>query len=492
MTTAAPPASSAPNAAAPAAPARTVLAQFRSKDGEPTGPPLQLPTTTTAKELALVLNQLLANDEPLPYTFTVDDDEILHSIDHDVLTKQHKSTESTLIIEYTPQAVFRVRAVTRCGATMTGHADAVLSVHFAPDSRTVASGSGDATVRVWDLDTATPKATLKAHTNWVLCVAWSPDGNTIASGGMDGLVCLWDARSAKGTATKPLAILKGHRDAVTCLAWEPMHANAACSRLASGSRDGTVRIWDTKSRTTEFALAQHTKAITCVKWGGEGLIYTASRDCSIKTWSANDGKLVRTLAGHGHWVNTMALSSETLLRTGPYDHASAGKKWSNATEAAEVARERYRTGHKGAERLVSGSDDFTLFLWTPSASKQATTRMTGHQALVNHVTFSPSGAKIASASFDKSIKVWDGFTGKFLFGLRGHVGAVYQCVFSADERLLMSASKDSTCKVWDLRTKKLKGDLPGHADEVYAVDWAPDGERACSGSKDRSLKLWRQ
>lgn len=65
-----------------------------------------------------------------------------------------------------------------------------------------------------------------------------------------------------------------------------------------------------------------------------------------------------------------------------------------------------------AERLVSGSDDFTMFLWNPAEEKKPLARMTGHSALVNEVLFSPDTRLIASASFDKSIKIWDGRTGK--------------------------------------------------------------------------------
>ena len=73
-------------------------------------------------------------------------------------------------------------------------------------------------------------------------------------------------------------------------------------------------------------------------------------------------------------------------------------------------------------------------------------RMTGHQQLVNDVKFSPDSRLIASASFDKSIKRWDGRTGAFLTTLRGHVQAVYQIAWSADSRLLVSGSADSTLK----------------------------------------------
>ena len=78
------------------------------------------------------------------------------------------------------------------------------------------------------------------------------------------------------------------------------------------------------------------------------------------------------------------------------------------------------------ERLVSGSDDFTLFLWLPEKEKKSTARMTGHMQLINEVKFSPDTRLIASASFDKSVKLWDGRTGKFITSFRGHVNRVYQ------------------------------------------------------------------
>lgn len=95
---------------------------------------------------------------------------------------------------------------------------------------------------------------------------------------------------------------------------------------------------------------------------------------------------------------------------------------------------------------------------------------------------------LASASFDKSIKLWSR-AGIFLATHRAHVNAVYTVAWSSDSRQLVSGSKDSTVKNWDL--KGMKGDLPGHADEVYCVDWSPAGDRVVSGGKDRTLKIWR-
>ncbi|KAJ2448778.1 ribosome assembly [Coemansia sp. RSA 2336] len=461
----------------------TILAQFRTADGEKTGPPLSLPADVTTEQLSVLINKFLDHEEIRPYSFYIDSKEVVRSILKDIIETGVRSAEDTLEIVYEPQAFFKVRAVTRCSSSLTGHTEAVLSVSFSPDGSQLASGSGDTTVRIWDLSTETPRVTCKGHRNWVLCIAWAPNARVLASGSMDNSVRLWDPATGRD-----LGILNGHRKWITALSWEPQHLNPQCSRVASSSKDGTVRVWDVKLRRCLFTLAGHTAAVTCVKWGGDGRIYTGSQDKTIKIWNS-DGTLYKTLAGHAHWVNTLAFSTDFALRTGAFDHT--GKHPQSDEEAAKRAQERYAEAKANGVRLVSGSDDFTMYLWDPDTSNKPVARLTGHQKVVNHVSFSPDGRLLASASFDNSVKLWDGKTGKFLASLRGHVAAVYQVCWSADSRMLLSASKDSTLKIWDLRSKKLKLELPGHADEVFAVDWSPGGDRVASGGKDRVLKIWK-
>lgn len=117
-------------------------------------------------------------------------------------------------------------------------------------------------------------------------------------------------------------------------AWEPAHKALPSRRFVSGSKDNTIRVWDANTRRCLFSMSSHTMVVTCVRWGGEGLIYSSSRDCSINVWDANEGKLVRTLKGHGHWVNTLALSTESVLRTGAFDHT--GRAPEDPQEAMKV------------------------------------------------------------------------------------------------------------------------------------------------------------
>jgi len=462
---------------------KQVIIKFQDPEGQELSNQFDLPADATRKDLNTLLNSLLGNDEPFPYKFFLDDHEIATKIS-DTLEKSQYTSEHVLPLRYFQQAVFRVSPVTRNSSTLAGHSEAILSVTFSPDGESLATGSGDKSMRLWDMNTATPLATCSGHTGWVLCVEWAPDCSRVATGSKDGTVRLWANPSGEALG-RPLS---GHTKFITSLSWEPMHKDAECRRLLSSSKDCTVRMWDTLSYLCILAISSHTSSITRVLWGGEDLIFTASQDTTVKVWDTA-GRMIRSLKGHGHWVNTMTISTDAILRTGCYDHTR--KTFETNEERQQYALERYqKVIGKDHERLVTGSDDFTLYLWNPYTSKKPVQRMTGHQNLINSVAFSPDGHFLISGSFDKSIKLWDGHTGQFLSSFRGHVGAIYKVCWSPDSRLFISASKDSTVKVWNLKSRKMMYDLPGHADEVYAADWCPLGTKGASGGKDRLLKLW--
>jgi ribosome assembly protein 4 len=451
-----------------------VLAQFRNAEGHLIGGRLMIPQDVTPLQLDLLLfDQIKDNsNNPCQYSYFVDEKEILKDLVSDIgdsFTVEGGIIRSEKIIEivYRPKLLFNVKPITRTSSTISGHSGSILSVLFSPNSNHLVSGSGDSTVRFWDLNTETLISTGNLHKGWVLCLSWSPDSKYVASGSSDNSIYIWDV-CVGSPIGKPLT---GHSGLITCLCWEPIHLTKNCSLLASGSRDGTFRVWNPISSTCLYTLSQHQSAITSLKWGHTGYIYGASRDRTVSIWK--DGRIIKLLKGHSHWINTLSLSTDQVNR--------------NNVDSERMFKEVTMT-----EKLVTGSDDSTLILWPqPLDNDSICHRLIGHQGVVNHVSFSPDGRLIASASFDRSIRIWNGIDGTLLTIFRGHVGSVYLISWSPDSRMVVSCSKDTTLKIWNVDHKRLEVNLPGHLDEVYAVDWSPDGARVASGGKDKMLKIWK-
>jgi serine/threonine protein kinase len=115
--------------------------------------------------------------------------------------------------------------------------------------------------------------------------------------------------------------------------------------------------------------------------------------------------------------------------------------------------------------------------------------LVGHAGAVISVAFSPDGQRLASASQDQTVKIWDSATGKELFALKGHAGLVRSVAFSPDGQRLASGSDDQTVKIWDSATGRELLALNGHAGAVGSVAFSPDGQRLASGGP-QTVKIW--
>ncbi len=295
--------------------------------------------------------------------------------------------------------------------TLIGHTGWVNSVSFSPDGNTIASGSRDNTIILWDAHTGNHIRTLTGHTRPVESVSFSPDGNTIASGDgfRDNTLRLWNAHTGKHIRT-----LKGHTAPVLSVSFSPDG-----NTIASGSGDKTLCLWDTHTGKHIRTLKGHTDPVLSVSFSPDGnTIASGSYDGTLRLWDAHTGNNVRTLKGHTGWVNSVSFSPDgnTL--------ASGG-----------------------------GFRDNTLRLWDAHTGKHVRT-LTGHTHWVNSVSFSPDGDTIASGSSDKTLRLWDAHTGKHVRTLIGHTHWVYSVSFSPDGNTIASGSWDGTVLVWDISTDK--------------------------------------
>jgi ribosome assembly protein 4 len=472
---------------------------------------LDMSLGVSTEELNSFLRALLkSNDDH--FTFYYKNYELQSSLKELLIEFSSKAitSEETIVLNYVPESLFQVRPVTRISSSLEGHEEAVLDIAFSPDNRFLASCSGDKTIRLWEPTTETPIVTLQGHQGWVMTLAWSPDTSRLVSADVSGILHVWEINKIKDNLDAFLDIQKkqkseakgymrrmiGHNKFITSLSWKPAHLDGGCEFLASSSKDGTIRIWDTTSGQSLVVGARHMKSVTKVVWSGDDLLYSASQDCQIFVWDSK-GMFLRKLQPHAHWVNCLSLSTFHAIRSGFVNYSdfvndrqivglSKEEKQSRALETYQAALKT-----TGKEYLASGSDDNTVMLFVPKESDKPLKRLAGHTAPINHIQFAPSGVIFVSASFDNTLRIWSIFADTCLGVLRGHVSDVYMLAFSRDSKWIVSGSKDSTIQIWSVKEKKRAYQLPGHADEVYAVDWSPDGLRMASAGKDKMVRIWK-
>jgi WD40 repeat protein/transcriptional regulator with XRE-family HTH domain len=332
------------------------------------------------------------------------------------------------------------------------HSGSIHRLVFTPDGRTLASGGDDAAIRLWDVSTGKHLQTLSCQSSAVYALACSPDGGLLAGGCFDGSIHLWQMQGRQavqsGTATR---ILRGHSG----LAWSVAFAPDGRT-LASGSFDRTVKLWDVESLEVRETLAGHTAQVNAVAWSPDGsLLASGSRDQTIWLWDVERGSYRMALQGHTAIVHDLAFMPDS-------------------------------------RSLLSGSEDGTLRVWDVERG-QCTRVIQGYAVTLYDVAWNPDGSRLASAGSDTLVTIWesDGRTPPRL--LRGHSWIAYGVAWSSDGRRLASSGLDNTVRVWDVTTDTRVQTLrdPNHIDtSFFGIEWSPDGRFLASGSYQQEVQVW--
>jgi len=319
---------------------------------------------------------------------------------------------------------------------LEGHTAEVWDIALSPDGQLIASASGDATVRQWQLDGTLIDS--HGHDTRVWDVRFSPDGKFIASASDDGTVKL------RSLENNQILILDDHTDAVWDIDFSPNGQT-----IASASRDRTVRLWNLNGDTVAI-LDGHTGPVSDVRFSPNGeTIASASDDRTVRLWSL-DGTPINTLMEHSDWVADISFSPD-------------------------------------GQRIASAGWDGIVKLWDQNGNQVEV--LEGHEREVEDVRFSPDGQILASASADGTVRLWRRLNGTPIATLEGHEGTVIDINFSPDGRKLVSAGQDGTVKLWDINGA-LIDTLEGHIGRVIDVRFSSDGQTIVSAGEDGTILLW--
>ncbi|KAF9548726.1 Notchless protein 1 [Mortierella hygrophila] len=418
---------------------------------------------------------------------------------------------------------------------LTGHSKDISCVIFSPDNKHIASGSADKTIRIWNAQSGATIKTLEGHDGKVTSIAYSPTGHYIVSGSNDGTVRLWDALTgdtvhsfdAEGCEVQCVAfspsgswIASGGEDGVVSL-WDPINlipglvfdGGHSCTvnsiafsadgiHIASGGDDNKVRIWNIVTGTEVQVLKGHMDPVRCLAFSSSGMrIFSGGDDRTVRVWNVATGTPVEALIeslAHMNSVDGLSISSVGAQLWTVSDgrvHAWTDYVFTGNQAAAASSTEFSRDCRQVAWSL--GGDKLQLFSVDTGEPGLV---LHGHSDDIECVSYSPKHDIIATASVDKTVRIWNSVQGGCLKVLRDQDVIFTSIVFSPDGRqiamscetrwCLLNFEPESLLKVGeqgDVLQEGIVGSVDHTVDVTSAPVYSPDGKEISVGAVDFSV-----
>lgn len=328
----------------------------------------------------------------------------------------------------------------------TGHTDAVLSIAFSPDGKTLASASSDHTIKLWDTASGIELRTLYGHEDVVQAVAFSPDGKLLASGSYDSTIRFWDVISGKEIRSIKVKMVTYPRS-FRSVAFSPDGKS-----LLTSYDHHEIKTWDVTTGSELHSFSSSNSVFANAVFSPDGRVLAGVQDFkTIKLWDAQSGRELRSLTSYPDTVGAIAFSPD-------------------------------------GRTLAGAGNSGIIKLWDIIDGREIQT-IAGHTSDVRSVAFSPDGEKLVSTSSDKSVKVWDTKSGRQLYLLAEHSDVVTSAAFSPDGQTIAGAGL-LNIKLWSTSTKTLISTLEGSSWPITSLALSADGKTLASGGENVGIKLW--
>jgi WD40 repeat protein len=363
-------------------------------------------------------------------------------------------------------------------ATLAGPGSLITSATFSRNGRTVLTGGEDGVARIWDAQAEPGLRVLSRHKGGVTSAALSPTGAFVVSGGPDGFVRVTRLRSSV-RRTIPI------RSPVVRVAASP-------DSFAASSRRGRVYLWRADRLTPPRILPLSARADALAFSSDGKMLATGSRDGVVRLWDVRTAREIDTLRGLGSGVRAVAFSPKGSLVLAGSDRGET-RVWTTRGELRSVLR-GHRAGITSAAFAPDGKSVVTTSgyawarLWNAQTGRILHT-LRGHKDGINASSFSSDGRLVATASLDHDVRIWNVATGELVRTLNAHFASVSDVGFSTDGRWLVTGGP-LTAGVWATANGRRLFNLRGHGAVVRTAAFVPHGTRIVTSSADGSVRTY--
>ena len=247
----------------------------------------------------------------------------------------------------------------------------------------------------------------------------------------------------------------------------------------------------------KMKISSHTGSITCVSISPESTHFAVGfKNCAVKLFEVATGKEIHTFIGHASGITSTCFVGSHALCSASRDNTLS--LW----DIKEGIRIAVMKGHsrpvhgcsadQSGKSIASVSWDTSIKVWDGRSGKIVSTLQTKgqHNTPINCVSFHPEGQVIVVGSWDKTLKIWDTFNQKRLKVLKGHKSSVQACTYAPSGRHIVSAALDGEVKIWSMKSGSAIGTIVGHHSPVSGVSFTPNGQYLVTASSDKLLKVW--